>query len=173
MNLEISQVPNVKSQLITPPNVLRQKLGGKLPAADADALARAEMALQALSGQFQEWMEDEVNKLVAAHVAAKAAGLADEQLNRLYGHSHDVKGLAGTYEYPAVTRLANSLCRLIETPEARKAARTQPALIDAHVEAVRLMVRDQIKPIDHPVAVALMSELESRTLKLLASAAKD
>lgn len=158
-----------KSQMIMPPNTLRQKMGGKLATVDMDALARAESALQSLSGQFQEWMEDEINKLVSAHGAAKAAGWSDQPMDTLYGHSHDVKGLAGTYEYPLVTRLAGSLCRLIETPAARVAARTLPALIDAHVEAMRLVVRDKLKPMDHPVGKALLTELETRTLELLAA----
>jgi hypothetical protein len=156
-------------KVFNPPNMLKAKLGGRVAPIDADALARAEATLQSPSGQFQEWMEDELKKLVAAHVAAKADGWSDAAMDVLYGRSHDTKGLAGTYEYPLVTRLAGSLCRLIDKGAAREKARSAVSLIDAHVGAMQVAVRDQVKSMDHPVGTALLGELERRTADLIAA----
>lgn len=157
-------------QFITPRNTLREKLGGKLPAVDPNALARAEAALKSLSGQFQSWMEDEVTKLETARIAAKAAGYSDEALVGVYGAAHDAKGMGTTYEYPLVTRLAGSLCKLLETETNRNLAAKAPGLIDAHVDAIRAAVRDLIKTDDHPVGRILANELEGRTFEVLKAA---
>jgi hypothetical protein len=141
-------------------------VGAPLPAFDEAALKRAEAALASLSSEFQGWMEEEVTKLVEARDAARAAGWDDVSLDRLFGCAHDAKGLGATYEYPLVTRLAGSLCRLIETPAGKDVARKAPRLVDAHVEAIRATVRDKIKELNHPVARALLGELETQVDQL-------
>ena len=47
--------------------------------------------------------------------------------------SHNLKGMATTYGHPAVSRLASSLCTLLESGRAND----QHALINLHVEACR------------------------------------
>jgi chemotaxis protein histidine kinase CheA len=157
-------------QFIQPRNSLRDKLGGKVPAVDPNALARAEAALKSLSGQFQGWMEDEVTKLETARAAAKTAGYADAALMDVYGAAHDAKGMGATYEYPLVTRLAGSLCKLLDNDKTRALATRNPGLVDAHVDAIRAAVRDQIKSDEHPVGRVLANELEGRTLALVRAA---
>jgi chemotaxis protein histidine kinase CheA len=157
-------------QFIQPRNALRDKIGGKLPAVDPNALARAEAALKSLSGQFQAWMEDEVTKLDAARAAAKAAGHTDKALQDVFSAAHDAKGMGTTYEYPLVTRLAGSLCKLLDNEATRSLAAASPNLIDAHVDAIKAAVRDQIKSDEHPVGRVLANELEGRTLELLKAA---
>jgi hypothetical protein len=155
---------NVK--VTKPRNLLREKLGGAVPAFDEAALKRAEAALAALSGEFQTWMEEEVVRMVEARDAARTSGYDNASLERLFGCSHDAKGLGATYEYPLVTRLSASLCRLIETPAGKEAARQQPLLVEAHVEAIRAVVRDKIKHPNHPVAKVLLGELETQVAAL-------
>jgi hypothetical protein len=149
-------------QILQPNTTLRDRLGGRVPAFDAAALARAEAALKELSTQFQDWMDAEVVRLLGARDQVKAQGFADSTLEVLFGVAHDLKGLGTTYEYPIVTEIAGSLCRLTETPQARAFARSQPHLVDAHVDAIRAAVRSQIKTNDHPVGKALLTELTAR-----------
>ena len=54
------------SQNITPPNLLKARLGPKSGLFNADALAKAEAALKELSSNFAQWMNDEIAKLDAA-----------------------------------------------------------------------------------------------------------
>jgi hypothetical protein len=138
----------------------------RAPLFDEDAIERAEAALKSMSAQFQPWLEIEVEKLQAARIASLAGGWRDAQLEGLFSAAHDVKGLAATYDYPSVTRIAASLCRLIETPAGKAAARAAPDLIEAHVDAMRAAVRDEIKEETHPVARALIGALEARVAAL-------
>lgn len=132
------------------------------PVFDAQALQRAETALQGLSSQFQHWLEDDVIRLSGARDAARGSGWADDKLCDLRFAAHDLKGVGATYEYPLITGICSSLCRLLETRDARSAARRIPQLIDAHVDAVRAATRDQIKTTDHPIGRALLDALTAQ-----------
>lgn len=144
------------------------KSPGKALAFDADALARAEAALQSLSGEFEQWMGDEVTRLTHARTEARHAGFDDASLVTLYSCAHDIKGLGGTYDYPLATLLAASLCRLIETPAGRVRAATRPAIVDAHVDAIRAAYSAQIKTSEHPVGRELLRELNRQVGDLMA-----
>ena len=83
----------------------------------------------------------------------------------LYMRAHDLKGLGATYEFPLVTRLAASLCRLIEDAATRTKAPL--TLIDAHIDAIKAAVRDDIKTDEHPLGKVLAAELEGRVAAYL------
>ncbi len=127
---------------------------------DPDVVARAEAALKSLSAQFSRWLQDEIDKLEAARDRATAEGLAGVAGEVLYTRAHDLKGLGGTYEFPIVTRVAASLCRLIED-SARRAAAPLP-LVESHINAIKLMVRDGIKDDSDPVGQAICLSLETQ-----------
>jgi hypothetical protein len=125
---------------------------------NSDVVARAEAALKALSGQFAQWLQDEVDKLDGAYRRVCAEGLGGEAGETLYTHSHDLKGLGSTYEFPIVTRLAGSLCRLMDA----RRADAPPELIEAHVSAIKSVVRNDVRDETPPVGAALVQALESR-----------
>jgi hypothetical protein len=145
-------------EMIQVPNTLRLKVGSRFGALNPGAVARAEAALKSLSGQFAQWLQDELSKLDAARAAVRAQGLNDETAARLYTHAHDLKGLGTTYEFPIVTRMAGSLCKLIEEPAKRLSA--PMSLVDAHIDAIKAAVRDGIKDANHPVGQVICEELE-------------
>ena len=157
-----------KATVIPVPNNLKAKMGG-LAALDAAAIAKAEAAMQALSANFGQWLNDEVAKLEGARANIKANGLTKETAEALYFRAHDLKGLGTTYEFPLVTKLAASLCKLIDDPAARHTAPVM--LIDAHIDAIKAMVRDGIRDPEHPVGRVLAAELESKVRQHLAAAA--
>lgn len=130
------------AQVIRPPNTLRLKVGGGFGGVDAKAIAKAEEALQAMSSQFAQWLQDEIVKLDKAQADIRDRGYTPETAEALYFRAHDLKGLGTTYQYPLVTRLAGSLCRLMDAPEKRMAAPL--VLVDAHIDAIRAVVRDKI-----------------------------
>ena len=80
-------------QMIQAPNTLRLKVGGRLGAIDPAAIAKAEAALKSLSGNFAEWLADEVAKLEAARQRIKSEGPTTEAAENLYLRAHDLKGL--------------------------------------------------------------------------------
>ena len=147
-------------QVIQVPNTLRLKVGGRFGSVDPSAIAKAEAALKNLSGNFAQWLQDEVTKLEAARARVKSDGATAETLESLYLRAHDLKGLGTTYEFPLITRMAASLCKLIDDKGKRR--RAPMVLIDAHIDGVKAAVRDSIKTDDHPVGKILVEELERR-----------
>ncbi|MAT34170.1 MAG: hypothetical protein CMK06_03335 [Ponticaulis sp.] len=152
-------------EIITPPNVLKAKLGGPLSIGSSDAIERAEKALKNLSCEFDNWLDEEIGRVEAAWANARSLTDRETQLSEVFGASHDLKGLATTYGYPLITRYADSLCKLLATEESRAIAPVQ--LIEAHIHACRIAMRDEIKSNDHAVGVALATELETQVAEHL------
>jgi len=148
------------AQVIRPPNTLRMKVGGGFGGIDANAIAKAEQALQAMSSQFGQWLQDEIVKLDQAQADIRDSGYNAETAEALYFRAHDLKGLGTTYQYPLVTRLAGSLCKLLDDPAKRTDAPV--LLLDAHIDAIKAVVRDEIQTDDHPVGKILAETLEAR-----------
>lgn len=144
---------------IQPPS-LRLKVGGRFGAIDPSAIAKAEAALKSLSGNFAQWLSEEVIKLDAARQLVRDAGVTAETMETLYLRAHDLKGLGTTYEFPLITRIGASLCRLIDDKDKRLTVSLP--LVDAHIDAIKAAVRDSIKTDDHPVGRILIEELERK-----------
>ncbi|WP_293378269.1 Hpt domain-containing protein [Phenylobacterium sp.] len=154
-------------QMIQPNNALRLKVGGgRLGAIDPAAIAKAEAALKSLASNFSQWLNDEIVKLEAARQTVKAQGVTAETMENLYLRAHDLKGLGTTYGYQLITRIAGSLCRMIDDKEKRASA--QLDLVDAHIDAIKAAVRDDIKSDEHPVGRVLVEELERRVKAMTA-----
>lgn len=149
-----------KAQVIQVPNTLRAKVGGRLGALDQEAITKAEAALADLSTQFESWLMDEIAKLDEVYATIKDKGLNAETAEALFYRAHDLKGLGTTYGYPLLTRIAGSLCKMMDDEDKRGAAPRK--LVDAHLDAIRAVVRDQIKSEDHPMGKILAKTLEDR-----------
>jgi hypothetical protein len=143
---------------VTQPPGLRLKLGGRFGAIDPSAIAKAEAALKSLSGNFAQWLNDEVVKLDAARQRVRDEGVTAETMETLYLRAHDLKGLGTTYEFPLITRIGASLCRLIDDKDKRLSV-SMP-LVDAHIDGIKAAVRDDIKTDEHPVGRVLIEDLE-------------
>ena len=147
-------------EIFTPPNALKAKVGGSLSPLDRSAIAKANAALQSLSSEFQKWIEDELARLDAAWDKFGKAADKIDAISGIHAVAHDLKGLATTYEYPLVGRMASSLCRL--TNEDVDRSKSPPILIKAHIDGMRAAIKGRIKSEDHPVGGALITELEQR-----------
>jgi len=152
-------------EIFTPPNTLKAKVGGGSggkPTLDMSAIKRAEQALETLKSEFGDWIAADVQMLLSSRDAFIAEPTAERQ-GDLYRASHDLRGQARTFEFPLVERVAASLCRLLDAPTAVKAL----PLVDAHVGAIRVIVRDNIKDRMNATASTLAKELETRVTEFL------
>ena len=156
-------------EIIQVPNVLRAKVGPRFGGIDPAALARAEAALKELSSNFMEWLQEEIDKLEVARAQVKTEGATIANMNTLHLHAHDLKGLGGTYDYPLITRVAGSLCKMMDDPGER--VRAPLFLVDAHIDAIRAIMRDEIRDPAHPVGCALSEALEGHVREHLAAKA--
>jgi chemotaxis protein histidine kinase CheA len=153
-------------EMITPPNMLRVKIGGRIGPIDEKAIARAEEALDDMKNVFAEWLETEVSKLEAAAKRVQAEGLESEAGVDLFARAHDLRGMGTTYNFPIITRIAASLSKLIETDEKRRIASAKLAI--AHTGAIRAALRQDIRDENNPVGRALAEELETQVLEMVA-----
>jgi chemotaxis protein histidine kinase CheA len=150
-------------EVITPSHELRKAVA---PADDADdPVARAEAALAQLSSEFGTWMESECERLEATRQDVKRDGFTEKTYDALFRAAHDIKGEAGTFGYPAVVGIADSLCRLVEhTPEM---THIPLALVDQHVDAVRAITREYGRDDLLDIADALTKRLRDVTDEFL------
>ena len=153
-------------QMFQPANALRLKVGGRLGTIDPAAIAKAEAALKSLASNFTQWLADEITKLEGARQVVRTEGVTAETMENLYLRAHDLKGLGTTYGYQLITRIAGSLCRMIDDKDKRAA--TPLELVDAHIDAIKAAVRDDIKSDEHPVGRVLVEELERRVSAMAA-----
>ncbi len=149
-------------EIFMPPNMLKAKVGGRISGVDIAAIKRAEQAIDQLKTEFGAWIIDDVTKLVEAR-KAYAATQDKETRNDLYRASHDLRGQAMTFEYPLAARIAASLCKLLDG----QPGSIPQTLIDAHVDAVGVVVRQNMKGNGNQTARALASELEARVDEFL------
>jgi chemotaxis protein histidine kinase CheA len=151
-------------ELFMPPNMLKAKAGGGLGGIDMAAMKRAEAAMETLQTEFADMAADDVKNLLAAR--ARHAKTPDAAARAaLMRAAHDIKGNAPTFNFPLIARVAGSLSRLIgELPQTQ----SLPAgLVDAHVNAIQVIHRQNIRATDDKMAQTLCAELDARVDELL------
>jgi HPt (histidine-containing phosphotransfer) domain-containing protein len=155
--IEVKTYPT--HHVITQPNPLRKVLRRVIAEKDLDdPVARAEEALAGLSGEFEDWMRVEADRLSAAYGSILKGGFSTKASEELFRAAHDIKGDAATFGYPSAAAAAESLCRVIEhAPDLEK---VPPELIKHHINAIQAIVQNHTS-LD---TVATASEL-SRKLR--------
>jgi HPt (histidine-containing phosphotransfer) domain-containing protein len=153
-------------EVITPENKLRKLVStGPLMPGDTDPVARAEMALEALSSEFVSWMDSECERLDKARLGVSKGGFTKANREALFHAAHDIKGEAATFGFPLVAPAADSLCRLIEyTPDV---TRIPIKLVDQHVDAVRAIYREYSRSDAEDLAALLTGRLREVTDEFL------
>jgi chemotaxis protein histidine kinase CheA len=133
------------------------------------SIAAAESAMKDLSGDFHNWMGDEVNRLVAAFEEFRVAPPDTRDITNLFRASHDLRGQAGAFGYPLAAEIAGSLAKLLDKIEPDYLP-TQ--LIAHHVDAVRAVYRSQIRDYANPVAVQIIHNLKKAIDRVVEARAK-
>lgn len=138
---------------------------------DMSAVQRAEAALAELRSQFGGWMNEECARIDAARQQIHARGLSRETVDGLFLPAHDIKGGATTLGFPLAERIATSLCRMLKhSPDPSRIPRD---LIDHHVDAIRAVVREDVKNASNPYGVELSERLAIMAETFLAGELKD
>jgi len=151
-------------EVITPPNKLRKAIKPALPH-DEDPVARAEQALANLSSEFENWMQQECDRLDHARRQVIADGFNATTEQAIFHAAHDIKGEAATFGFPAVAAVAESLCRLLEhTPSMEH---IPLPLIEQHVDAIRAIIRESAEGNTEALADTLTRRLREVTDEFL------
>jgi hypothetical protein len=86
--------------------------------------------------------------------AARAASIKD-----LYGIAHNIKGQGSSFGYPLVTRIGHSLSTLVR--QERDFSDADLGVIQAHLDALRLILAKDIKGEGGEVGAKLAARLEN------------
>ena len=128
------------SKTLSPPIRLADQVTADRGPALETILARVRMGLEPLKQEYLGEARDELAALDGHIAEAKAAaGSARRQaIDKIYLISHDVRGMAGSYDYPLLTRIGSSLCRLIEG--ASDLDPLELEVIELHIGAMRVVL---------------------------------
>jgi chemotaxis protein histidine kinase CheA len=149
-------------QVIHPRNTLKAKAAvfddNQTPI-DDDAIARAEAALEDMSNEFFDWIDEAVIRLTHARDALWDTGVTEATTDGIYRAAHDIRGTGTTFGFPLASRVSESLVYLIEKIGIPRVPRL---LIDKHVDSIRAIVKEDARD-DDEMATTLVSRLAAVT----------
>ncbi len=164
-SIEASKILSSKKNviIIEPETSLKEKASGSggTFTFDAAAIQKAEKALEELSVNFEEWINQEIEKLEAARIKFLEDRNSFENNELIFQITHDLKGQATTFGYPIVHQFCTSLCKLLENFEDKN--RIPEVLINQHVSAIRALVREKVKTTNNKKALQLLGRLRAVT----------
>ena len=124
-------------------------------------LARADKAVEIMSVEFTDWIEDDINRLQDAHDALTSEPDDPRSvMERVYNIAHDMRGQAGSYGFPLITRVGSSLCRYIEGRDWASAA-NDLQIVSAHIGALKIVLSHNLRGDGDDVSRKVADELEA------------
>lgn len=107
-------------------------------------LARVKAGIEELQQEYLCEAQDELAELSASlDLAQNSVGTEQSQaINRIFRISHDLRGVAGSFDYPLVTRVGSSLCSMIEKMDTFDPL--ELAVIDLHVGAMQMIMSNRM-----------------------------
>jgi hypothetical protein len=128
-------------------------------------LARAQAAVADLAKNYAPSTLADLDRCIAF---LKTARETPEQraaaVKGLYGIAHNIKGQGGSFGYPLVTRIGHSLCTLAR--QERVFTDADLGVIQAHLDALRLILTKEIKGEGGEVGAKLAARLESMVVRV-------
>lgn len=116
-------------------------------------IAAAEESLAKLRQEFPAWMASELVDIESAWLHYKSG--AEDGKKLLFRKIHDMRGHAATFGFPLAGRAADLLCKLMDALQ-----EVPHEIIEAHIQAIRVIIRDHVNIEDHPVAILMVTSLE-------------
>ena len=130
--------------VMTPPNRLEGVVtSGDGPDLDT-ILARAAGALASIKDEYVAELRCDIVTIeqMIPRLTAKTGPEASEARDHIYRTCHEVRGLAGTFDYPLMSIIGSSLCLFLE--QAGERAGEHLNVIEAHVGAMKAVLADNL-----------------------------
>lgn len=136
-----SKTPS-SAQKITPLNRLGQKVEGSGPISP-EMLEKANAVIAELSPQYLGWAARDLDALRSAMAAIEQGDESSlPRVQAAYHVAHEMKGQGTTFNYPLVTELAQSICRIIDGASHLDDATID--LLEAHVNALQRVIDEKL-----------------------------
>lgn len=127
----------------------------------AASMQRAEDAVAELAADYSNWALGDVKRAEDAFALVRNEPTQrSAHLEVLYRATHDMKGQGGSFGYPLITKIGQSLCRYLHSGEIGEA---HFPVIQAHIGALRLILEKAIKGDGGAMGGKLVAKLETLT----------
>ncbi len=131
---------------------------GDFPAA---ALEHANAAILRLKEMYAaEWAPAALAEIYDELAAAQRDRLdRGSRIDRIYRIAHDMKGQGGTFDFPILTEIGESLCRI--TAARQDASEGELVMIRAHADMARRVIEERIDGDGGEAGARLLAELQA------------
>jgi hypothetical protein len=153
-------------QLITPPNLLKAKVGkGGVARIDPDLIKHAENVIGSMGDDFVETVSCEIMHVMQLAVDLETdRAKATEILKNVRRVAHDLRGQGATYGYDLISDVSECLFRY--TDRLSSAAELNPDVLRAHADAMRAVIKNEVKGDGGAVGINLVASLDALVLRM-------
>lgn len=139
----------------------------EIPGMDAASLiARAEAKVEEMKAAYEGHLDGDLSQLVSAYRnAAELPGMNERQIKALMAVAFDMTGLGGTFDYPLISEIGQSLCRFTGKIDVAEASELE--VVRLHIEAMQRVVSNRIMGAGGPIERALVEGLHKASTKVL------
>ena len=147
--------------MITPPNLLKAKVGsGGTGGIDPDLIKRAASVIDGMGDEFAESVELEVNRVLKLAIDLETdPAKAPKILKKVRRVAHDLRGQGATYGFDLISGVAECLYRYTDC--LASSADLNPDVLRAHADAMRAVVKNDVKGDGGTVRIDLVKSLEA------------
>ena len=127
----------------------------------AAALERANAAIEALKETYAvEWAPAALAEMYETLAAAQRERIGRRsRFDRIYRIAHDMKGQGGTFGFPILTEIGESLCRVTAARE--DASEGEFAVIRAHADTARRVIAERVEGDGGEIGQRLLADLQA------------
>lgn len=146
-----------------PPRHISQKVPKRGGPSPGDAIRRALKLADDLFGDYQGWAVDDLERLWQQFLAGEAGHAGHEAVRRMFDMAHEIRGQGGSFGFPLITLIADSLGKFLERRTALTAHEAE--VVKIHILAMKAVFRQQLKGPQAALAddlAPLLAELRAR-----------
>tara|TARA_R110002096_G_scaffold435927_1_gene664277 strand:+ start:47334 stop:47846 length:513 start_codon:yes stop_codon:yes gene_type:complete len=162
--------PGVKVRFYRIKNRLKEKAAGLGMDANAeiefdeDLLSEAEEALNEMAEDYPDWVMSVIDELFEVHRRCVDDEVSRKgYFERINSIAHDMKGQGGTFGYQLITDFAEGLYNF--TSSGAGLSDNHVEIIKAHIDAMRVVIRERIEGDGGDIGGELKKGLEQSVLK--------
>ena len=148
-------------ELIELPNTLKDKVGAG--GFDPIALRRADVVIEEMGEQYELRLQAEVAALDETYRTMRRSNAID--VDSLFAAAHKLRGEAGTFGYPLVSAIGNTLARYLDQRPRLDAAACE--IVGSHVNALRAVVGRKVKGDGGEIGAQLVQGLAAMVTRAL------
>jgi chemotaxis protein histidine kinase CheA len=130
-----------------------------------EALQKAQVAIDEMAQDYPDWAMVHVDQLAERHKKLVfSVPSRPEHYKEIHRVAHDMKGQGGTFGYPLVSTIAESLYRT--TGEAAKFSDAEAEIVKAHIDSIRVVLQHREKDPEGQTGKRVQRALEAVIRKL-------